>query len=538
MQFICSAIQAGSRLGYQESRRAVRAVSGAGPGCDQVQLSAVRARTCSPPPRRCPSRSPTPSRGCSHRRDTRTPPSPAIWSPDTPLSHGNHATGLDRRAGNAGRQVRPITAGVLTPDSLAELLGGPTSRRRRRDADAARTAECVRRIPTHCRHRACSPAVRAPPPPPGPDVISGPVAPTPAPAASGHRSTLKRGPHDWRGRVRADERRAVLLRTALAGLVCVPVAADQSAGAWRGICQCIAPWRAGYRLERCTIYVQVPDTRRSTATAGCMVADVFVGQRERDRTRNWIATNNPRFDPASNCPQRDRENRADHLLGSQHLGLSAPADPSLAAAEETATPSRCESSAYPPSNPPWPAWPRCFAAAASPASMSSQTESEQRSRRPRASQIHDSPQPARHVHYRTEPANPPTSPVRSSQPIGSGSASLANNRCTLDRALSPSFPPDPAFRRDEELLLADSLEAPSVALGGVHRGHADPVPRRQSPHRPRSQLQRPLRQLAARIAQPPWRASVDADPALQHRRGAKVVRGDYINVSLTHRPDA
>ena len=36
-----------------------------------------------------------------------------------------HSAGLDRRARHAGVKVGPITAGLLTPESLAELMGGP-----------------------------------------------------------------------------------------------------------------------------------------------------------------------------------------------------------------------------------------------------------------------------------------------------------------------------------------------------------------------------------------------------------------------------
>ena len=50
---------------------------------------------------------------------------PGIWVPDTPTSHRNTQPGWIVAPGMQGQQVGPITAGLMTPDSLAELMGGP-----------------------------------------------------------------------------------------------------------------------------------------------------------------------------------------------------------------------------------------------------------------------------------------------------------------------------------------------------------------------------------------------------------------------------
>jgi phospholipid/cholesterol/gamma-HCH transport system substrate-binding protein len=50
---------------------------------------------------------------------------PGIWAPDSPLSHGNHEPGWITAPGMQGMQVGAPTANLLTPDSLAELMGGP-----------------------------------------------------------------------------------------------------------------------------------------------------------------------------------------------------------------------------------------------------------------------------------------------------------------------------------------------------------------------------------------------------------------------------
>ena len=124
MQFICSAIQAGSRLGYQESAELCAQYLGADSRRDQVQLPAVRLEPV------------------QHRRDA-AQGSRLFGGPAAPAERiqGHHRpghlgarhpdvapqypAGLDRRPGHAGQKVGPITAGLMTPDSLAELMGGP-----------------------------------------------------------------------------------------------------------------------------------------------------------------------------------------------------------------------------------------------------------------------------------------------------------------------------------------------------------------------------------------------------------------------------
>jgi phospholipid/cholesterol/gamma-HCH transport system substrate-binding protein len=48
-----------------------------------------------------------------------------VWSRDTLFSHGNHEQGWIVAPGMQGLQVQPFTANMLTPDSLASLMGGP-----------------------------------------------------------------------------------------------------------------------------------------------------------------------------------------------------------------------------------------------------------------------------------------------------------------------------------------------------------------------------------------------------------------------------
>jgi len=124
MQFICSSIQAASRLGYQESAElcaqylapildaikfnylpwGVNMISTASTLPKYVSYSDERLR---PPP---------------GYKDTTVP---GIWSRDTLFSFGNHEPGWIVAPGMQGVQVQPFTENMLTPDSLAELMGGP-----------------------------------------------------------------------------------------------------------------------------------------------------------------------------------------------------------------------------------------------------------------------------------------------------------------------------------------------------------------------------------------------------------------------------
>jgi phospholipid/cholesterol/gamma-HCH transport system substrate-binding protein len=124
MQALCSIIQAGSRLGYQES--AELCAQYLAPILDAVKFNhmpfgmnpLVTAMLL--------------PKNVAYSEDRLHPPPgykdttvPGIWSRDTLLSHGNHEPGWVVAPGMQGVDVQPSTASMLTPDSLAELMGGP-----------------------------------------------------------------------------------------------------------------------------------------------------------------------------------------------------------------------------------------------------------------------------------------------------------------------------------------------------------------------------------------------------------------------------
>ena len=124
MQFICSSIQAGSRLGYQES--AELCAQYLAPILDAIKFNYL------PFGLNLFSTAETLPKDVAYSEPRLQPPNgykdttvPGIWVPDTPTSHRNTQHGWIVAPGMQGQQVGPITAGLMTPESLAELMGGP-----------------------------------------------------------------------------------------------------------------------------------------------------------------------------------------------------------------------------------------------------------------------------------------------------------------------------------------------------------------------------------------------------------------------------
>jgi phospholipid/cholesterol/gamma-HCH transport system substrate-binding protein len=124
MQLVCSAIQAGSRLGYQES--AELCAQYLAPILDAIKFNFppiginqfVTAMTL---PKQVAYSEPRlqPPGGY---KDTTVP---GLFSRDTLFSHGNHEPGWVTAPGMQGIDVQPFTANMLTPECLGELMGGP-----------------------------------------------------------------------------------------------------------------------------------------------------------------------------------------------------------------------------------------------------------------------------------------------------------------------------------------------------------------------------------------------------------------------------
>ncbi|MEO8814396.1 MAG: virulence factor Mce family protein, partial [Mycobacterium sp.] len=124
LAWVCGPIQAGSRAGYQDS--AELCAEYLTPVLDAIKFNHFPftlniATTAAVLPKQV---------GYSEERlrppggykDTTVP---GIWVPDTPLSHRNTQPGWITAPGMQGVEVSHITESLLTPESLAELMGGP-----------------------------------------------------------------------------------------------------------------------------------------------------------------------------------------------------------------------------------------------------------------------------------------------------------------------------------------------------------------------------------------------------------------------------
>jgi phospholipid/cholesterol/gamma-HCH transport system substrate-binding protein len=124
MQFICSSIQAGSRLGYQES--AELCAQYLAPILDAIKFNYL------PFGLNTATAAETLPKQIAYAEDRLRPPPgykdttvPGIWSRDTLWSFGNHEPGWIVAPGMQGTDVQPFTENMLTPESFAELMGGP-----------------------------------------------------------------------------------------------------------------------------------------------------------------------------------------------------------------------------------------------------------------------------------------------------------------------------------------------------------------------------------------------------------------------------
>ncbi|UNB53041.1 virulence factor Mce family protein [Mycolicibacterium sp. YH-1] len=124
MQFLCSSIQAGSRLGYQESAEL----------CAEYLAPILDATKFNHPPfglNQVSTAMTLPKQIAYSEPRLQPPPGykdttvPGIFSRDTLFSHGNHEPGWVVAPGMQGVDVQPFTANMLTPESLSALLGGP-----------------------------------------------------------------------------------------------------------------------------------------------------------------------------------------------------------------------------------------------------------------------------------------------------------------------------------------------------------------------------------------------------------------------------
>src|SRR5882757_300797 len=102
-----------------------------------------------------------------------------------------------------------------------------------------------------------------------------------------------------------------------------------SCGSWKGIANVPLPGGPGTGSNKTTIYVQMPDTLALNVNSRVRVADVFVGRVRAITLKNWVATLTLDLQSGVKLPENTLAKIGQtSLLGSQHVQLDAPPDPS------------------------------------------------------------------------------------------------------------------------------------------------------------------------------------------------------------------
>jgi phospholipid/cholesterol/gamma-HCH transport system substrate-binding protein len=102
-----------------------------------------------------------------------------------------------------------------------------------------------------------------------------------------------------------------------------------SCGSWKGIANVPLPGGPGTGSNKMTIYVQMPDTLALNVNSRVRVADVCVGRGRAIELKNWVATLTLDLQPGIKLPENTLAKIGQtSLLGSQHVQLDSPPDPS------------------------------------------------------------------------------------------------------------------------------------------------------------------------------------------------------------------
>jgi phospholipid/cholesterol/gamma-HCH transport system substrate-binding protein len=299
-----------------------------------------------------------------------------------------------------------------------------------------------------------------------------------------------------------------------------------SCASWKGISNVPLPGGPGTGSNRMTIYVQMPDTLALNVNSRVRVADVYVGRVRAIELKNWIATLTLDLEPDIKLPENALAKIGQtSLLGSQHVQLDLPPDPSPQQLRNGDTIPLKNASAFPTTE-------RVLASLATilRGGGIQNLETVQTEifnvLNGRADQIREF---LNKLDTFTDELNQQTEDI--TRAIDSTNRLLnivAQRNDTLDRVLT-EFPPLIKHFADTRDLFADAVEA----LGRISSAADGALgPTSDNLHTNLQNLQRPLKQLG--------RASPYLIGALKLMLTApfsienvpKVVRGDYLNVSL------
>lgn len=118
-------------------------------------------------------------------------------------------------------------------------------------------------------------------------------------------------------------------RLGLRGLALGVTAMVLTSCGWKGIANVPLDIGPGSQKGSETIYVQIPDTLALNVNSRVRVADVFVGTVRKIELKDWVPTLTLNLEPGLNLPANvTAKIGQSSILGSQHVELAAPANPS------------------------------------------------------------------------------------------------------------------------------------------------------------------------------------------------------------------
>jgi phospholipid/cholesterol/gamma-HCH transport system substrate-binding protein len=121
-----------------------------------------------------------------------------------------------------------------------------------------------------------------------------------------------------------------------------------SCGHWRGIANVPLPGGPGSGAGSYRVYVQMPNTMALNGNSRVLVADVFVGTVRAIDLKNWVATLTVDLEKGVRLPKNATAKIGQtSLLGSQHIELAAPLNPSQELLRAGDTIPLSNASAYP-----------------------------------------------------------------------------------------------------------------------------------------------------------------------------------------------
>ena len=131
-------------------------------------------------------------------------------------------------------------------------------------------------------------------------------------------------------------------------LALVVVAIVLSSCGWRGIANVPVPVGPGSSKDSMKVYVQIPDTLALNTNSRVRVADVFVGTVRAIELKDWVPTLTLEIEPGIELPANATAKIGQSsILGTQHVELASPANPSAQMLRSGSTIPVANSSAFP-----------------------------------------------------------------------------------------------------------------------------------------------------------------------------------------------